>query len=200
MAASTRATPSIARIFRANASIDDWSRVTSSVGTHTRSALDSRLPKFARMSLVGARASIAPTGTTRSSVSPNVTRKNGTASSTRTRLTPSAYGSGRFMTRSAWPRQNFPALSLGLKIRPFSTRGPSTASTAGSTTIDTRAASPTTATPANANERRYGIGNSTSAASEIITVPALNATVRPAVCIVRPTATSCVAPRPSSSR
>ncbi len=36
--------------------------------------------------------------------------------------------------------------------------------------------------------------------SEIATVPALNATVRPAVCIDRPTATADDTPRLSSSR
>jgi hypothetical protein len=58
----------------------------------------------------------------------------------------------------------------------------------------------TTATPAYANDRRYGTGKITSAESEIATVPALNATVRPAVCIDLPIATAGDTSRASSSR
>ncbi len=87
-----------------------------------------------------------------------------------------------------------------MKTRSDSTRWPSTARIAGSTITDAIAARNTTATPAYANERRYVTGNSSSASSEIITVAALNATVRPAVCIVRPTATFVDAPSASSSR
>jgi hypothetical protein len=89
---------------------------------------------------------------------------------------------------------------LRWKSFPFSTRGPRAASTAGRTTIEVTAASRTTAVPAKANDRMYGIGNSSRAARDTATVPALNATVRPAVCMVRDSATSMGAPWASSSR
>ena len=98
------------------------------------------------------------------------------------------YGHGCRITRSAWCCQNPPPSSAAtrrLNSRPFSMRGPSTASTAGSTTTAATAASPTTATPAYANDRRYANGKINSASSEIITVIALNTTVRPAVCMLR---------------
>ena len=123
------------------------------------------------------------------------------ARTTRTALTPSAYGTGCFITRAAW-RPQTPSSDGGFcsKIRSDSTRGPSTARIAGRTITAETAARKTTATPAYANDRRYVTGKRRSDASEIITVAALNTTVRPAVCIVRPTATLVEAPAASSSR
>ena len=86
------------------------------------------------------------------------------------------------------------------KTRKESTRCPSTASSAGSTTTAPSAASTDTATPAYANERRNDSGKSHSARSETATVSALPATVRPAVDTVRTTASSVDSPFRSSSR
>ncbi len=113
------------------------------------------------------------------------------------------YGHGCRITRTAWCCQNPPPSSDAtrrLNNRPFSTRGPRIASTAGSTTTAATAASPTTATPAYAKERRYANGKINSASNEIITVIALNTTVRPAVCMLRAIATRVDSPFTSSSR
>ena len=74
------------------------------------------------------------------------------------------------------------------RTRSFSTRGPSTASRAGSTTTAPSAARATTAMPAYPNDRRKASGKTSMAARETITVPALNKTVRPALSTVRWTA------------
>ena len=85
-------------------------------------------------------------------------------------------------------------------MRKRSIRGPSAARIAGSTTIEASAENATTAMPAYAKDCRYGTGNTSSADIEIITVIALNATVRPAVWSDRPMATAVPAPVSSSSR
>ena len=111
-------------------------------------------------------------------------------------------GTGCFITRCAWRPQN-PSADGGFDLEDRAATPPAGRAPRGSPagrSTDEIAARNTTATPAYANERRYVTGKSSSAASEIITVPALNTTVRPAVCIVRPTATLVDAPVASSSR
>ena len=71
---------------------------------------------------------------------------------------------------------------------------------AGVTTSAATAANATVATPAYANDFRKCIGNSTITAIDSATVVAENTTVRPAVIIVRTSASSRLAPSASSSR
>ena len=81
-----------------------------------------------------------------------------------------------------------------------SIRSPRSISTAGVITSDVTAAITTTPSPAYAKERRKYIGKIASAASARATVTAENATVRPAVCIVRKIADALSRPSATSSR
>lgn len=84
-------------------------------------------------------------------------------------------------------------------ICPLLTRCPRTTSSGGMTNSALAAAMATTPTPAKPNERRKYCGKTRSAASAAATVEAENATVRPAVCTVRRTASSTLAPVASCS-
>ena len=77
-----------------------------------------------------------------------------------------------------------------------STRGPSTASSAGSRVSAATIATSTAAIPPKPIERRKTCGKISSPASAIATVSPETATVRPAVAIVRTTASSVLSPRP----
>ena len=77
---------------------------------------------------------------------------------------------------------------------------PSTASSAGRISRAPNAASATTAMPAYAKDLRKESGKTIIAASEMATVAALNATVRPAVATLRTTASWGRSPPRISSR
>ncbi len=85
-------------------------------------------------------------------------------------------------------------------MRSESTRGPRTASSAGSTVSAPTIATSTAAMPPKPIDRRNTCGKNSSEASEIATVRPENATVRPAVRIVVASAASVLCPRCSSSR
>ena len=80
------------------------------------------------------------------------------------------------------------------------TRGPSTASNAGSTVSETSAAISATAAPPIPIEYRNRCGNTVSDASAAATVTDENSTVRPAVASVRRSAADVSGWRSSSSR
>ena len=85
-------------------------------------------------------------------------------------------------------------------MRSVSTRCPSTASSAGSTVSAATIATSTAAMPPNPIERRNICGKNSSEASATATVRPENATVRPAVAIVRDQRRLGVLPGASSSR
>ena len=150
---------------RANASIVvRVGRSRRASGPSTCSASASRLAKFSRICVGGARLDRADRHDAVVGEPEVDTRKNGIASRMSTALDADRVRQRvPHDPRGLAPARTVPASGFGLKTRPFSTRGPSTARIAGSTTTDATAARPTTATPANANDRRYGIGKSTSA-------------------------------------
>jgi hypothetical protein len=87
------------------------------------------------------------------------------------------------------------------RLRPSAfTRGPRTASIAGSTVSDTAAAVSATSTPPYPIENRNRRSNTISEPMAAATVMALNSTVRPAVRIVRRSASDVSTPFASSSR
>jgi len=79
------------------------------------------------------------------------------------------------------------------------TRGPRIESTAGSATRETSTATIDAAAPPIPIEYRNGWGNTISARSAMATVIALNMIVRPAVKIVRRSASSVLPAKPCSS-
>jgi len=151
-----------------------------------------------------------PDGSTRSSTPPNCTRANGDASTSRTAVVPIAYSTGRRITlraiRAQNPRSATDPVTVGTVrgrahgSRSASTRRPSTASSAGSTVRLASIATATAATPPMPIDRRNICGKISSPDNASATVTPETATVRPAVAIVRDSASDVVCPWSNSSR
>ena len=107
-------------------------------------------------------------------------------------MTAAAMGIGRRITNVAMRCQRPSPTSRAGRCHNTSrsTREPSVAKSAGRNRMAPTKASATTAIPAYANDRRKNSGKMSSAPKEMATVRALNSTVRPAVRMVRTTASS----------
>ena len=150
-----------------------------------------------------------PAGSTRSSMPPNSTRRNGSDSAISSPATPTVIETGRRMTLCAI-RAHAPCSSSAGRAGPRrkrrrnsgrrdseSTFGPSIASRAGSSVSAASIAIRTALIPPKPIERRNTCGKITRPASEIATVTPETATVRPAVAMVRASASSTPSfPRP----
>ncbi len=162
-------------------------------------------------------------GSTRASVPPQEMRRNGEPNASSTITITATNATGRRITLLARRYQAPPAsgssrvrsaLAAALwlaracrararrsgRMRSAFTRGPSAASSAGSTVTAASTSTSTVATPPYPIERRKTSGNSIRLASAVATVMPDTATVRPAVAMVRATAASTESCLPSSSR
>ena len=159
-----------------------------------------------------------PGGNIRSSIPPKCTLANGALSTPSSTTMPISTGTGRRITPCAMrPQRPFsdePAAAnpatvpvrVGIRFRrdqgsrPASTLGPSTASSAGSTVRLDSMATSTAAAPPRPIECSSTCGKIIKLDSANATSTPETATVRPAVAIVRETASGADRPRSSSSR
>ena len=147
-------------------------------------------------------------GSTDASTPVNSIRRNGRPSAISATAATVAIGAGRRMTardsRYQPPSCTCAASRLiatcqRLRLSAL-TRGPSAASSAGSTVSDTNAAVSATSTPPTPIEYRNRSGNTSIAAIAAATVTEENSTVRPAVRTVARSASAVPSARPISSR
>ena len=146
-------------------------------------------------------------GSTEASTPVKRIERNGTASTTSSAVAPIATGTGRRISACASryqpPRSPRAARSAARRQRRGEsafTRSPSRTKSAGRTVSEISPASGATSPPAMPIERRKPSGKIASVAIAAATVTELKATVRPAVAIVRRTASAPGPSRASSSR
>ena len=151
-------------------------------------------------------------GSTRSSGKPHFAPRNGAPRSSNRVMITRPIGIDRRITNLVDRYQKFCSTGLGVgsgrpntrrnsrRTSSESSRSPSSTIAAGATRMAAAAANVTTAIPAYANDFRKYIGNNTIATIDSATVSAENSTVRPAVAMVRISASSRVDPAANSSR